>query len=536
MLAVACGSSDTTVDSSENATDIPTMTENEPDEEVIEVAPTESAVDSSSDTAETMPAEISMRESGLQVTTQNLGDITIHSLTAPEALFANSTHIVETSNSLVLIDTQFLLPMALDYRAYADSLNKPIERLIITHEHPDHFLGSEAFADVDVYALSEVSDFIETSGQAEVDEKQGQFGDAIASTFVVPAILEPSSVEIDGVTFVFEVIENAEAEIQLVTKLPAYGVVSVGDIVYSGVHLILAGQPPTWIEALETLKAEGADYPIVLAGHGVPTTPEAYDENIAWLAKAGELMGTATSAEAFKTGLIEAFPELGMDAAIDFVLPFLFPTTEETLSMGTIEVIIVELGEGVLAEDFLPTNQMISDEYVSQQSGFLARETAVTEDNKWRISVHWASKADSDASIAGFNEAPNLDAFMGNLNPETMMIKQYELLSSTSEQVTFPSAGALEVITVRLQDGADVESFLAANRLIEENHITQQPGFVAREVGVTEDGEWMIAIHWETAEDSAASIASFDQAPDAELFMSFFDLETMTLTIYDIQQ
>ena len=266
-----------------------------------------------------------MRETGATITVQDLGDIVVHSYLAPQQVFASNTHIIETANNLVVIDAQFLLPMAQDFRAYADSLGKPIERLVITHAHPDHFLGSEAFADVDVYALAEVAASIQANGQAEVDEKQAQFGDAIASTFVVPMSLEPGTVEIDGVTFEFEVVTNAEAEIQVVIKVPDYGVVAVGDIVYSGIHLILAGSPPTWTEALENLKAESDTYSIVLPGHGVTTDPSVYDANIAWLAKAGELMGTATSGEEFKAGLVDAFPELGMEGAIDFVLPFLFP-------------------------------------------------------------------------------------------------------------------------------------------------------------------------------------------------------------------
>ena len=284
-------------------------------------------------------AQVSTRESGIQVTVQDLGDVTVHSLTAPEQIFINSTHIIETPNSLVLIDTQFLLPMALDYRAYADGLGKPIERLIITHAHPDHFLGSEAFADVEIYALSEIADAIAANGQAEVDEKQAQFGDAIASTFVVPTVLEPGSVAIDGITFSFEVVMDAEADIQVVTKVPEYGIVAVGDIVYSGVHLILAGSPPTWIAALEALKADSADFPIVLAGHGVPGDPGLYDQNIAWLAKASELLGSVTSADDFKAGLVEAFPDLRLDTAIDFVLPFLFPqaTAVEQSTWGEVK-------------------------------------------------------------------------------------------------------------------------------------------------------------------------------------------------------
>ncbi|MEM7343267.1 MAG: MBL fold metallo-hydrolase [Chloroflexota bacterium] len=475
------------------------------------------------------------RESGLTVTVQDVDGVVVHSLTAPEQVFANSTHIIETANSLVLIDTQFLLPNALDYRVYADSLGKPIERLIITHEHPDHFLGSEAFADVDIYALAEVSDAIAAIGQAEVDEKQADFGDAIASTFVVPTVLEPGAIEIDGVTFEFELVRDAEAEIQVVTKLPDYGVVSVGDIVYSGVHLILAGPPPTWTEALENLKAESADYPIVLAGHGFPGGPSLYDENIAWLAKAGELLGTATSGADFKAGLVDAFPSLGMDAAIDFVTPFLFPDDTAEAEVGRLlEVITVELASDATAEDFLTANQAIQADYASQQPGYLSRETGVSEEGQWRIAVQWEAKADSDASIAGFGEAPGLEDFMTTLNPETMVVTQYELKSG-ADQSTFSGAGVVEVITLRLKDGADVDGFVAANKVIRDEYASLQPGFIARQTGVTADGEWALVVHWESKADAEASIAGFGEATGLEEFSSFIDFETMVNTIYEIQ-
>ncbi len=525
LLLAACAAAETT-------TEEPTAEPPAPTETASIDSPTATV-----DSPEAISTEVSMRESGLLVTVQRLGDVTVHSLTAPEQVFADSTHINETPSSLVLIDTQFLLPMALDYRACADGLGKPIERLVITHEHPDHFLGSEAFADVDIYALSEVSDSIAANGQAEVDEKQAEFGDAIAGTLVVPMVREPGSEEIDGITFAFEVVENAEAEIQAVIKVPEYGIVAVGDIVYSGAHLILAGPPPIWIEALTALQAQSTDYPVVLAGHGVPGGPDLYAQNIAWLTEAGELLGTVDSGEAFKAGLIEAFPDLGMTAAIDFVLPFLFPPDEEGGSaMGIIEVITVELAEGATVEAFLATDQVIKEQYASQQQGFLARETAMSVDGVVRLSIHWESKADSDASIAGFGEAPGLEAFMSNINPETMVIKQYDLLSSTSGQVIFPGAGVTEVISVRLLDGADVEGFMVANLTLEEKYLAQQPGFIAREVGVTEDGEWMIVIHWEPAANSAASIEKFGEAPGVEAFMAFLDAETMVITVYDIQQ
>ena len=97
-------------------------------------------------------------DSGTVVTVQSANGVTIHSLTAPLGVFANSTHFIETENSLVAVDTQFLLPNAQEMRTYANDTGKAIDRVFITHEHPDHFLGSEAFNDLPIYALQAVSD------------------------------------------------------------------------------------------------------------------------------------------------------------------------------------------------------------------------------------------------------------------------------------------------------------------------------------------------------------------------------------------
>ena len=308
LVAAACGDSD----------------DDTADDPVAETAATTAAPVET--TAAPADASTSVLPSGNTLVVQPAGELTVHSLVAPEEVFANATHIIETENSLVLIDTQFLLPNALDFRAYADSLGKPIDRVFITHEHPDHFLGSEAFADLPVFALEEVSARIAEIGDAEVAEKQGDFGpEAIASTYVVPEVVEPGTLEIDGVEFLLERVLDAEAPVQLVIRIPAAETIVAGDIVYSGVHLIMAGPPDTWTVALEGLVADSDQYPIVLPGHGMPTDPSAYAANEAWLATAMELIATVDNGDDFRQGLIDAFPERGMEAAIDFVIPALFP-------------------------------------------------------------------------------------------------------------------------------------------------------------------------------------------------------------------
>lgn len=309
--------------SSDNTTEQTTTTTTEPG---AQAESTTSGPTTTEPTAAPAEPTVSVRESGMTVTMQPAGDLTVHTLTAPEQVFADSTHIIETESSLVVIDTQFLLPMALDFRAYADGLGKPIDRVFITHAHPDHFLGSEAFADVPVFALEEVSAAIAANGDAEIAEKQGDFGvESIASSFVVPEVVEAGTVVIDDVDFQLTEVTDAEAEIQLVIRVPEAGAVVAGDIVYSGVHLILAGPADTWIAALNDLAADSETYPVVLPGHGVPADPSVYNVNIDWLATAGQLLSSVDNAADFKQGLVDAFPDLGMTASIDFVTPFLFP-------------------------------------------------------------------------------------------------------------------------------------------------------------------------------------------------------------------
>lgn len=65
---------------------------------------------------------------------------------------------------IVLVDGQFLVSCARAFRDYADSLGKPIDRLYVSHRHPDHWFGlGAAFSDVTIYALPETRDFIQST-------------------------------------------------------------------------------------------------------------------------------------------------------------------------------------------------------------------------------------------------------------------------------------------------------------------------------------------------------------------------------------
>ena len=95
--------------------------------------------------------------------------------------------------------------------------------------------------------------------------------------------------------------------------------------------------------------------------------------------------------------------------------------------MAFIELIQAKLNEGVTVGEFLAANKVIEEGYVSQQKGFISRETAVSNNNDVLIIVHWESAADIAASQEGFSNAEGVGPFFGAMDQSTMQLNQYQV-------------------------------------------------------------------------------------------------------------
>ena len=108
--------------------------------------------------------------------------VKVHTYMSPAAMFANTSHIIELENEIIIVDGQFFAPYALELKRATDSIGKPISRFYISHDHPDHYIGfGDAFPSVKVYALEETKESIEKDGQGVLLQRQAQFGPMIAS-------------------------------------------------------------------------------------------------------------------------------------------------------------------------------------------------------------------------------------------------------------------------------------------------------------------------------------------------------------------
>ncbi len=253
------------------------------------------------------------------------GGAKLHTYTSPEDGLLVNTHIIETKDKLVVIDTQLLRKYAKEVKAYVESLAKPIERIIITHSHPDHWFGLEYFEGAPTYSLKETKEEIEKMGAMFIDAEKKMFGSEITDKVSVPqSEIKEGSEIICGARFEFEKVGGAEAGVQLLIRLPELSAIIVQDIASNRVHLFTGEKAfDSWMGILKELN-ELKEYGTVLVGHGEPADSSVYDKNIAYLEYAKEAFASAKSGEELKKKLLEKFPEHRAPVIVDISNAYLY--------------------------------------------------------------------------------------------------------------------------------------------------------------------------------------------------------------------
>src|SRR6202047_546070 len=95
------------------------------------------------------------------------GPVKIHSYLSPADGLQVNTQMIEGPNAVVIFDGQLLLTYADDVASYVRTLGKPVDRIILSHAHTDHWAGlqvlTEHFPDARVFALDGGADPIRAS-------------------------------------------------------------------------------------------------------------------------------------------------------------------------------------------------------------------------------------------------------------------------------------------------------------------------------------------------------------------------------------
>ncbi|MFJ6654792.1 antibiotic biosynthesis monooxygenase family protein [Streptomyces sp. NPDC091377] len=85
----------------------------------------------------------------------------------------------------------------------------------------------------------------------------------------------------------------------------------------------------------------------------------------------------------------------------------------------------------------------------------------------------------------------------------------------------------VETVRFKLIPEVGTEEFDALDQKVESEYMAQRPGFVSREVTRSEEGEYLVIVHWATPEDADATMKGFFGASETQDFLAAIDKSTV---------
>lgn len=153
--------------------------------------------------------------------------------------------------------------------AIASVTDRPVIKLLLTHHHPDHVLGNQAFTDVPIAALAGTTELLREQGNAMAENMYRLVGDWMRGTEVAlpTETLAPGTLEIGGRALRLLALRgHTGADLAILDERS--GVLFAGDVLFYQRALTTPNSPglDVWLEDLDTLEA--LPWKRLVAGHG----------------------------------------------------------------------------------------------------------------------------------------------------------------------------------------------------------------------------------------------------------------------------
>ncbi len=186
----------------------------------------------------------------------------------------NTAYIV-TNAGVVVIDTGPSYRYGKQMRDYIESTTGlSIIKVFITHHHPDHFLGNQAFNDVPIASLSGVINGIKLQGNAFTDNLYALIGDWMKETeaYIPTEVIVPGKFSIGG--HEIEIIAlDGHTDSDMVIYDHTTGVVFPGDLVFHNrTPAVANANIQHWLDSIS--KLQEMNYKYMVPGHGAVISDE----------------------------------------------------------------------------------------------------------------------------------------------------------------------------------------------------------------------------------------------------------------------
>jgi glyoxylase-like metal-dependent hydrolase (beta-lactamase superfamily II) len=200
----------------------------------------------------------------------------VHTYTSVEPMLHVNAFIVETNESLVIVDTTLTMTDSKNLKKKADELGKPIAGIVLTHGHPDHVAGTLNIVpngDIPIYSIAPVKKLMEDTEQQKHQQWSGMFGAEWVPKWVYPntIVSDGESIEIGGLKFnVIDLGSGGDCDANSIWLLQGENPAAfVGDFLYNKNHTYMAdGSILRWLGNLERYSELLKDYSTYYIGHG----------------------------------------------------------------------------------------------------------------------------------------------------------------------------------------------------------------------------------------------------------------------------
>jgi len=181
-----------------------------------------------------------------------------------------NTGFIVTDSGVVVIDSGPSRRYGEAMReAIARVTDRPIIKVLLTHHHPDHVLGNQAFADVPIAALAGTTELLREQGNAMAENMYRLVGDWMRGTEVVlpTESVTTGTLQVGGRTLRLLALRgHTGADLAILDERS--GVLFAGDILFYQRALTTPNSPglDVWLADLDTLQA--LPWKRLVAGHG----------------------------------------------------------------------------------------------------------------------------------------------------------------------------------------------------------------------------------------------------------------------------
>ncbi|QIZ78144.1 MBL fold metallo-hydrolase [Ferrimonas lipolytica] len=227
-----------------------------------------------------------------------LKTVTVHSYTSNHG---SNSHIIESADSLTLLDFSSDPQSAQELSDYLDRLDKPITKVIVSHVHGDgqhHTAVPAAAAKAPIYTFANTKSELEQLGlypKAQIN------------------VLKPGEQLTNGIKANFSV--GAGDTVTL--SMPTEGLLWSHHSMYIGFHLPdLSGQ---YLAMVENYSNNG--YQLYIGGHGKVGGPKAPQVFANYQRFCAEAVKSSVDAAEAKAKIVAQYPDWQGDFMLDMILP-----------------------------------------------------------------------------------------------------------------------------------------------------------------------------------------------------------------------